>query len=258
MASYTSSRHGPLGSSVPFTQISCASLNFCVLLDADGNLRFLRDGTWSPQMTPEGAGLSYTLWVVTNVTCVSSTWCMALDNHGNYLLWDGTSWSAPIAAGLDTSAIQSLSCVSAQFCVAAGGSGVTTWNGSSWSSEEVLLNNLSGASLGQVLCLSRSFCMVLASDLGYVDTFSWNGSIWSSAEPVPSSFTGPSMDSISCTRSSLCVGIGHNVAYLWNGKAWRLVKGDGLSGMGGGYVSCAPSGFCAATLGNQVIMGHLP
>jgi hypothetical protein len=85
--------------------VSCASASFCVAIDRKGNA----------------------------FTCPASNFCAAVDGAGgNVVTFDGTSWTTPVT--LDSKAassvsgpvlvfLMSVSCLSAQFCVAGDSTG---------------------------------------------------------------------------------------------------------------------------------------
>jgi hypothetical protein len=139
-----------------------------------------------------------------------------------------------------------VSCPSASFCVAIGGSGAYTFNGSSWSSAQALG---SGASEPvAVSCPSASFCVAVAGD-GSVYTY--NGTSWSTkpkVDVVNGEFLG--LSGVSCLSTSFCMGFdqGSNRSLTYNGRSWSaptMVKtGQGLTS-----VSCPSASFCMAVDG---------
>ena len=123
-------------------------------------------------------------------------------------------------AGTSNDRLQSVSCVSANECVAVGytstGSAFETlvmvWDGSVWSIVTSPNAGTSNDRLRSVSCVSVSECVAV----GYTYTGSayetltmvWNGSVWSI---VTSPNAGTSLDelfSVSCVSASDCVAVG--------------------------------------------------
>ena len=116
--------------------VSCASASFCVAIDRKGNAFTFNGSTWSAPVNADPNGLSMgeggISWPV--VSCPTSDFCAAVDGGtGNVVTFDGRSWTAPVTidsqAAASTSGpvlifLMSVSCLSAQFCVA----GDTTGN----------------------------------------------------------------------------------------------------------------------------------
>jgi len=134
---------------------------------------------------------------------------------------------------------ESVSCPSADFCVAVDDAGnAITFNGSSWSSP----SNFAVEDYDHLLsvsCPSASFCIAV-DDSG--DALTYNGSSWSSPTGIVADYT----ESVSCPSTTFCVvvtGSGH--AYTYNGSTWSSPANiAGLSTLDS--VSCPSAEFCTA------------
>jgi hypothetical protein len=187
------------------------------------------NGTWSaPAKVDPNDGLY--------VSCVSSSFCVVVDESGNALEWNGSSWSTPQAV---STGFYSISCVSANFCVADAGSDVYTWNGSSWSQPQSV-DSSSGGFIFSISCPTTSFCVAGDSN---GNVFDWNGSSWSQPQAIDPS--GGGIYGVSCPTTSFCAMVDKDGnAFIWNGSSWSTPKSlsSALSG-----VSCASATFCVAT-----------
>jgi hypothetical protein len=115
--------------------VSCASASFCVAVDRKGNAFTFNGSAWSAPVNATPSGLSMgeggISWPV--VSCPISTFCAVVDGGGgNVVTFNGSTWSAPV--NIDAKAansvngqvlifLMSVSCPSAQFCVAGDTSG---------------------------------------------------------------------------------------------------------------------------------------
>ena len=146
------------------------------------------------------------------------------------------SWTGPGNIG-SGQPVKSISCLSAQFCVAVGqvqGGGATSvFDGHSWS-PPVLID--STAILTHVSCASPAFCV--SSDYpGNVTVY--NGVQWSTPATVAPGFN---ITGLSCPTVDYCVAV--DVAgdtYIFGGTTWA--RGPSSS-MGGVALSCTTTTFC--------------
>jgi hypothetical protein len=144
-------------------------------------------------------------------------------------VWNGTSWKAQTIAG--SSYLASVSCPSADFCVAVSGDGdANVWNGTSWSAQSASAAGFSF--LYSVSCTSADFCMAVGVGSSGDNAETWNGSTWT-AQPTPTPAGGSSLDlkGVSCVTPDSCETVGWyfsstfaqlTVAEKWNGTAWKL------------------------------------
>jgi len=211
--------------------VSCVAKNQCTSVGDyynGGNVHFgvverQRGGSWSIAPSPHRQVFGDDL---EGVSCVAATRCTAvgafINNNGvtQSLIesWDGSSWTAIPSSGSGES---SVSCVSAQSCMAVG-SVLQEWNGSSWS---VLPNPAGSAgSVRSVSCVATDMCMAVGNVIE-----KWNGSSWS---VVPGAAPGALLQGVSCVSAQSCMAVGmledsnfvpvHTVAESWDGTTWTL------------------------------------
>jgi hypothetical protein len=203
------------------------------------------------------------------LSCASPTFCeaWASGNGGNpgptiAEQWNGSSWQLQTVPTDAT--VNSVSCVSAKFCEAAGTGPAYTWNGSAWTAQTIPDPAGSG-NLGGVSCASRNFCEAVGEvfSSGIVAGLAavWNGSAWSAQttqNPAGGTFTH--LNAVSCATPSSCEAGGFfelqvtsndqkALAEGWDGKAWQLQhaaapRGATFNQLSG--VSCVSASFCEA------------
>ena len=179
---------------------------------------------------------------------------------GDVPSWSITTTPNPSASNND---LASVSCMSATFCVAVGGSVgsgtptsltlVETWDGTTWTVVPSLTPTEGGA-LGTVSCTSPTFCMAIgstSSNQGLAE--SWNGVDWSVLQTTPLS-----AGQVSCTSPTFCMAVGADYSSgpstpttttaTWNGAVWTTVSSPDPSTtvnvLAG--VSCTSPSFCVA------------
>jgi hypothetical protein len=220
---------------------------------------------WTIQSVPDPSGSSSA--VLYSVSCTSATFCeaagLAYSSSGTQIplaeTWNGTVWSAqsvPAPSGNTLTLLSSVSCTSATFCLAMGGSPAFTdmWNGTSWS-----LQATSGGG-GRVSCVSPTFCMAV-NGTGTTGSEIWNGSSW-----VPQPIQGPSgsvyttVGGVSCSSAQACAIVGYysdnnsttagpSFAEAWNGTSWAVEPTPNPAGSvftSLDAVSCVSAAFCEA------------
>ena len=192
------------------------------------------------------------------------------------------TWSLDASSSLSVSATQlnaleSVSCVSEKFCVAAGfysnaGSHprdmVLVWNGTRRLLDPSPSLSTAASFLMSVSCASVSFCgatghYINGSGNAQNLLLTWNGSTWTldTASSLSTSATQDNvLASISCASVSFCVAVGvyingsgnpQTTLLIWNGSTWKLDTAASLStptGQPGGFtsISCASASFCVA------------
>jgi len=177
--------------------------------------------------------------------------------------WNGKTWS--IVKAPDVGMLTSVSCTSATFCFAVGGSLPERWNGTAWSTVKLpkVAGATAGSGLGSVSCTSATYCVGVGTfsvdGLSY-NTFveRWNGKTWSI---VPSPLAGGSdrvLDGVSCPTATTCLAVGldevepaefNTLAEHWNGNTWSEVAVPLPAGSSGGVlngVSCPSATNCLA------------
>lgn len=167
-----------------------------------------------------------------------------MDGRGNALTYDSGSWSAPTHVGPGLTAI---SCVSASFCAAVGGSGeVAVFREGNWG-EPTAISGL--GALNSVSCVSEDFCAAVNYD-GYVVYY--DGSSWSTPEQIDTKWN-PYLHSVSCVSASFCVAVGNSGDELtYNGTTWSAPNAIGHSGTIAS-VSCHSTSYCVATSSDEAM-----
>jgi hypothetical protein len=238
--------------------VSCldGGSGFCAAVDGGGSTG--RGGaltytgmSWGSPVFISDAGLS----AVSCTGGAAAPFCAAV-NESAYLYRHG-SWGSSgslLDGGIGFGAV---SCPTASFCAAVGGSGAAvTYNGSAWT---VTPRPIDTTQLTSVSCPSASFCMAVDVDGRWVR---YNGASWTT--PAAIDPKGQGLSSVSCRSSTFCVavdGAGH--ALRWGGQGWRVSRADPL-GQGFNSVSCASVSFCMAldNVGDAVEYGpahcHVP
>ena len=205
--------------------------------------------SWAPSAFPSPAGAAFN-----GVACPSPSDCLVVGNrqtsanaaHVLVEAWDGKSWStmsAPSPKPALWSVLESLTCLSASYCLALGDADNSTkgpgyffaerFNGTSWSmvaAQNSLPFNMGNESgLFEISCPSQSDCLAVGSALGY-------------------------------TRGQLGADFPAGVAERWDGKSWTAVghipQVDGGKLILNG-VSCTREADCWVAMGFPGIMGPL-
>ena len=192
--------------------------------------------SWSPSVFPSPAGAAFN-----GVACPSVADCLVVGNrqtsadaaHVLVETWQGKSWktmSAPSPKGALWSVLESLTCLSATYCLALGNADNSTkgpghffaerFNGTTWSivldrdTEQFNMGNASG--LFEISCISRDDCLAVGSALYYThgemgadfpsgEAESWNGESWSAVKPTPLMDGGALvLNGVSCTSDVGC------------------------------------------------------
>jgi hypothetical protein len=256
------------GDQVALTGVSCGSLSTCLAVGYERNTAGVRvpiaerlNGAegWSVSSVPLPAGAGEA--GLEGVSCSSSTECTAVglsvDGSGAELpyaeLWSAGAWTElelPAVPGAANAILESVSCPSAESCVAVGFSESSagaksalseSWSGGpSWSSSSPQAPaEASSVTLSAVSCAAPNACMAVgtfAASQGQAGlTEQWNGERWSLQAPA-STGAQEELTGVSCPSSEECTAVG---AYLpngrwvalvqtWNGAAWS-VQGLGLT-----------------------------
>jgi hypothetical protein len=240
--------------------------------------------TWSVAPSPNYPGVGF-LSQLDSVSCVGSAFCMAVGSAVNDGFiqtlgeeWNGSSWSlvtTPNPPSDNAADLQSVSCVSASYCVAVGYAGTTegtasplieVWNGSTWSIYPAMLPLPPGGLWGQlygVSCVSTSFCTAVGTwetgaqvPTAYAVTS--NGGTWSLSGALAEG-NSQVLGSVSCTSVSSCTAVGYlngpsasPFAEQFDGSSWTVTLDsfyNPANGWNGGElssVSCAVAKGCMA------------
>jgi hypothetical protein len=192
---------------------------------------------------------------LTGVACTSTKSCMAVgyyettaNQQGIAMIerWNGSGWALvhpPIPAGAAYSVLSSISCTTANYCIAAGYWYKSTsppsqplaelWNGSAWKvdAEPVAPTN-EFRQLNSVSCVGTSFCTAVGTEYRALPDLTLaqvgNGATWTTQVTTNTSKqAGNYLQGVRCTTTKFCVAVGwSNTALLmeaWNGKAWSTV-----------------------------------
>jgi hypothetical protein len=279
----------PPGSS--FQGVTCVSARLCTAvgeLSGAATLVETWNGTaWKVVPSPNGGPPSATS-NLSSVSCVSARDCTAVGSfqrrRGGRVpqyfktlveSWNGTSWAivpSPNGPGKHPfDELNSVSCVSAQACVAVGSIGINalveSWNGTAWTIvPSPAVPPSDSRMLFGVSCLSASACTAVGetSAPGVENTLveSWNGTAW---KVVPSPNGGPpasfnGLAGVSCVSVRACTAVGaffsrrkptRTLVESWDGTAWTIVPspnkvGGGAMGSGLSGVSCPSAAMCMA------------
>lgn len=172
-----------------------------------------------------------------SVSCASTSFCVVGEyGGGSVVMYDGSTWSAPIAIDDASRPISSVSCTSASFCVAVDIEGYAmTYNGSTWSEPVQFDSNF--APYDRVSCVSASFCAAVNLKR---EVWTYNGTSWKG----PVGVAGGTTLAISCVSASFCVITdGDGTTHIYNGSTWSQTANIGTSPLES--VSCVSASFCA-------------
>lgn len=282
-------------SSADLAGISCPALTSCTAVgnSNDPNEYDIAEqwngSTWTPQDIPDLTGYHPTMDAV---SCASATVCTAIGDYSPYnpidqvpepvaWQWNGSTWTGetlPFTTA-DAEILTSVSCLSADNCMAAGygatgsnqgnnGGLAAHWNGSTWTIKA--LPAPSGNSDGRMLaisCTSPGNCTAageaVASTGDQWATLAehWDGHTWAiQPTPDPSGSVSASLEGVSCLSPANCMAVGYYAnssltrlpfAEHWNGSTWTVenvplpsrfaARGATLTS-----VSCATAGQCTA------------
>jgi hypothetical protein len=226
---------------VDFRGVSCVSATSCIAVGdwlrntSGGPLAARWNGhKWSVHAWYEGRN-RHGASGFDDVSCVTATACTAVggENDGRTLAerWNGSGWraqSTPSPYGVNGGGdwLSHVSCESASFCVAPGGTATPvlarpfamSWNGRRWSLERA--NHVPGdepVDWSGVSCPSATWCVAVGSTYyppnDYpVAQIRQNG-VWSNAQLPPLSqptkrFTGNDLRGVSCASATMCVVVG--------------------------------------------------
>jgi len=203
---------------------------------------------WSVVPGPDNVSGLYGL---NSVSCVSATSCQAVglyQSHPGAAVrsvaesWNGTRWSMVLHPGNHSGVhgLNSVSCVSAHWCMAVGPGGIESWNGHTWS----LVANPYPQGFYSVSCIAITFCKAVGGGA----IASWNGTTWASA-----SVSGV-LQGVSCVSANSCTAVGYRLdppqtlVESWNGSTWSSIRSPN-KGTGPNYlnsVSCVSMRWCTA------------
>jgi tripartite motif-containing protein 71 len=211
--------------------VSCAAAGECIAVGAEeispevwaNYSARLAGGTWTKLSTPTASEASGRISGLTDVSCSAVANCMAVGwyNTGKGSkpfseLWTGSAWSLQLRSR--TGWFEGVSCVSAEFCMAAGNARITEeWNGSEW----VKLTtpsapDVGGGYLTGISCISSNDCAAAGAGYSLLNpeqpvtlAETWNGSAWSEqTTPRESEMAWNEIAGLSCTSLGACTSVG--------------------------------------------------
>jgi hypothetical protein len=153
-------------------------------------------------------------------------------------------WSAPVSLFSDKqgASVASVSCASANACLAVGtkggsfGTGIALSGPTSWSSSQG-----SSGGFNAVSCIPGGFCLAVGKSDGEDGaTYSLSAGKWSTGPDSP-----VALASVSCASTTFCVGVGflnYASAYVFNGTSWSAQIPISVQGSS---ISCPTIKFCA-------------
>jgi hypothetical protein len=285
----------PAGHGASLSSVSCATPAACVAVGSFFTASFAQApvaehrgaGGWIIRPTPVPSGTSGA--ILSGVACHGRT-CMAVgtsfgsdqNSGGSKVLverWNGSSWqiqSAPNPPGANTSALDAISCPSANSCKAVGSTQeqfgpvaalVESWNGHSWSID---VTRPSTSALSGVSCTSPLACTavgsILRNDAQLTFVERWNGTAWAvQSTPTVSHFNNfNTLNAVSCSASLACTAVGASgnqthglltstLAEAWRGHGWVIQPTFtfGISQLAG--VSCTRPNACTAVGGDEAL-----
>jgi hypothetical protein len=243
--------------------VSCASSDFCAVVDGNGNAITFNGSTFSAPMSLNSrfSGASAEGTPNFTVSCPTNGFCMAIDSR-DYYTYDGTGWASGQSLPIpDFSAGNyDISCADSSFCAAVNQNGTAiTLKDGTWSSptliDQTMQSEFSDNAFGEmtVSCPSASFCAAI--DSAGNDSI-YNGSTWTTAAPTGD--TGGALHDLSCPSTSFCAAVdseNDSVTYF-DGSTWA--SGDFIAPGASAplALSCPSASLCVATGDNGYAIGR--
>jgi hypothetical protein len=200
--------------------ISCASSQFCLVVDQYGN-----DAVYNGSGWVQGNGIpglsEYSNYMDQNyapdVSCASSDFCAVVSDSGVAYVFQGgwyTDIIDPDAVGDASTGYAGLSCPAPGSCVAMEDNGdVITFSNGSWGAP-VHVDSDPTISAAFVSCASASYCVAVDND---GNTFVDNGTGW---VPVTSDAPSGPVTSLSCPSPGFCAATNNSgQAFFFRGAA---------------------------------------
>lgn len=214
------------GSDLEGREVSCATVDFCMVGDGSGDIDTWNGSSWS-------AGTGLPGFFVTSVSCLSAGFCEVVGDGPsgeNAASWNGTSWTAQATPGPASNSFDSVTCTAASSCEAVGQMLNSSdepeplaeaWDGSTWTIQSTPDPVTTQASdLASVSCTSASSCTAVGQygsgtvpNFGELQTLAevWDGTSWTIATtPDPSSTGNNALAGVSCGAIDTCTAVGDN------------------------------------------------
>jgi hypothetical protein len=272
--------------------VSCLSSTLCTAVGSDGpNVNDALVESWngtSWKIVPGPNKGTYDN-ALRSVSCVSVSFCAAVGNYSDtgqpertlVELWNGRNWRVVASPNQGTVSdfLDSVSCVSASWCVATGnaqGSAQTlieSWDGRSWRLAQSPSTGMIENALYGVSCASATWCTavgtfgpVLEPSSQWNETLAvvWNGSSWKLVTvPNPGGENASDVfSSVSCPSAISCQAVGvynqageqDSLIESWNGTAWSITPSpNGLPQFPG---SSLTNVFCVSAISCKAVGGY--
>ncbi len=264
-----------------FTDVSCPSTSFCMLVARSSQGALAEDWngrSWRLQRPRAESSVSE-LW---GVSCTSATACTAVGDHLQAgepettlaERWDGAEWTiqpTPNAVHFINDGLYGVSCASPKSCLAVGfyldpatfdaEPFAASWNGTSWMEQLPLAAGES--ELNRVSCSSPDACTAVETLSTNALVERWNGLQWTMQTPVASPGSVYSIEDISCSRPRRCTLVGEDLTGMsgwrvlveaWNGAHWfqQSTPNPATHGNGLGGVSCVLNNKCMGVSDDDV------
>ncbi len=229
---------------LPPSTVSCTSAALCLAIGTDGVTRRFTGSEWVVAPTPPVGG---------QLSCASPTYCTDFGTS-SYSVYDGSTWSAPIA--VPPAPIEGLiSCARARFCAVAKGNQLAQFNGRRWSRVTTVGDD--PARLTDVSCATRHSCMGLGPYAAH--QFSPAGQrSWTALDVVNDRFNAAT--DVACVTASFCVATtgqwsvsrGGPVVQVFDGSEWKAVLPPSWDEFHHPEaVSCVSTSFCVTVGGHE-------
>ena len=197
--------------------VSCPSTDFCMSVEGQSGKANVFDGS---SWTETTIGARTILGGQTTVSCTSLQFCITGDTMGRVFIFNGKTWSKPIALSGDP--FVGVSCASATFCMAIDSSAKTfSYDGSTWMSGGDSFPT-SGQRPAGISCTARTFCIVVGVSGKYTRFDGINWSPLTSLYPrVPN--WPVDLGALSCVSSSFCILLGSGGRVMrYDGMSWYI------------------------------------
>jgi hypothetical protein len=160
--------------------------------------------------------------------------------QSGYALVYDGQWSPARRVFTATTVLNSVSCPTTAFCVAVG---ATASGGVAYTFDGTSWSApvLLGTQPSAVSCVSTTFCVAVDNSGG---TRSYDGTSWSARTVVAGA---PSLRSVSCASPTFCAALDYSAnAAMFNGTSWSMVPASTGTALGRRPVSCVSQTFCVA------------
>ncbi len=256
-----------LATSVSGKSISCATVASCVVSSGgfdSGTYYLFANGGWSGP-TPvliDGEQISSAEFAsVRSLTCPTTSFCAGSTTAHGIVTYNGQGWAITSSPAPSLEYLfDHVSCASATWCFAVGGSAVTAFDGHTWTAPQSIDPGMRAETgLSAVSCPTPQFCAAV-DEAG--NAFTYNGHSWSKADSIDPGHGQFGPTTISCPTSTFCVAVELlGDAFEFDGTGWTslgtILPQVTLNSINDNVadVSCASTQLCVviSTKGRAVI-----